>query len=79
MLWAAIRTTQKRWPEAVCVVYTGDHEVSKDEMIKKVQVCSSTILFEARILKCLPDTLQHFAVPTHTPLPLPHNAPLRPC
>ncbi|KAF2100672.1 glycosyl transferase group 1 [Rhizodiscina lignyota] len=37
VLWAAIRATQKRWPGAVCVVYTGDHDASKDEMLKKVQ------------------------------------------
>lgn len=39
VLWAAIRATQLRWPEAVCVVYTGDHDVNKDQIIKRVQVC----------------------------------------
>lgn len=38
VLWAAIRATQLRWPEAVCVVYTGDHDVNKDQIIKRVQV-----------------------------------------
>ena len=38
VLWAAIRATQQRWPEAVCVVYTGDHDADKDEIIKRVQV-----------------------------------------
>ncbi|RDI85411.1 putative peroxisomal-coenzyme A synthetase [Venturia inaequalis] len=37
VLWAAIRATQLRWPEAVCVVYTGDHDVNKDQIIKRVQ------------------------------------------
>jgi len=36
-LWAAIRATQKRWPEAVCVVYTGDHDADKDSIIQRVQ------------------------------------------
>jgi alpha-1,2-mannosyltransferase len=38
VLWAAIRATQQRWPEAVCVVYTGDHDADKDQIIKRVQV-----------------------------------------
>lgn len=38
VLWAAIRATQSRWPEAVCVVYTGDHDASKDQIVKRVQV-----------------------------------------
>jgi alpha-1,2-mannosyltransferase len=37
VLWAAIRATQKRWPEAVCVVYTGDHDVHKDDILKRVK------------------------------------------
>jgi hypothetical protein len=38
VLWAAIRATQDRWPEATCVVYTGDHDAEKDAIIKRVQV-----------------------------------------
>ena len=38
MLWAAIRATQKRWPKAKCIVYTGDHDVSKDMILARVQV-----------------------------------------
>ena len=37
VLWAAIRATQKRWPEAVCVVYTGDHSVDKTAMLERVK------------------------------------------
>ncbi|KAL1612402.1 asparagine-linked glycosylation protein [Paraconiothyrium brasiliense] len=37
VLWAAIRATQKRWPEAVCVVYTGDHDVDKAAILKRVK------------------------------------------
>ena len=29
VLWAAIRATQRRWPSAKCVVYTGDYDVDK--------------------------------------------------
>jgi alpha-1,2-mannosyltransferase len=38
VLWAAIRATQDRWPEATCVVYTGDHDAKKDAIITRVQV-----------------------------------------
>jgi alpha-1,2-mannosyltransferase len=38
VLWAAIRATQLKWPGAVCVVYTGDHDASKEQIIKRVQV-----------------------------------------
>ncbi|KAK4118731.1 glycosyltransferase family 4 protein [Parathielavia appendiculata] len=37
VLWAAIRATQQRWPRAKCVVYTGDHGVSKDAMLSRVE------------------------------------------
>jgi len=37
VLWAAIRATQKRWPRAKIVVYTGDHEVTKDQILNRVK------------------------------------------
>lgn len=37
VLWAAIRATQKRWPNAKIVVYTGDHEASKDQILGRVK------------------------------------------
>ncbi|EAQ84030.1 hypothetical protein CHGG_10434 [Chaetomium globosum CBS 148.51] len=37
VLWAAIRATQKRWPKAKCIVYTGDHGVSKDDILARVK------------------------------------------
>ncbi|EGX94201.1 alpha-1,2-mannosyltransferase alg11 [Cordyceps militaris CM01] len=37
VLWAAIRATQLRWPKAKCVVYTGDHEVTKADIIARVK------------------------------------------
>lgn len=38
VLWAAIRATQKRWPKAKCVVYTGDHEATKERILERVEV-----------------------------------------
>ncbi|KAK1962336.1 alpha-1,2-mannosyltransferase alg-11 [Colletotrichum sublineola] len=37
VLWAAIKTTQERYPKALCVVYTGDHEVNKQAMLARVK------------------------------------------
>ncbi|KJZ80164.1 GDP-Man:Man(3)GlcNAc(2)-PP-Dol alpha-1,2-mannosyltransferase [Hirsutella minnesotensis 3608] len=37
VLWAAILATQNRWPKAKCIVYTGDHEVDKDEILQRVE------------------------------------------
>ncbi|OJD33581.1 alpha-mannosyltransferase alg11 [Diplodia corticola] len=37
VLWAAVRATQRRWPRAICVVYTGDHDVDKATIIQKVE------------------------------------------
>ncbi|KAL8785365.1 MAG: hypothetical protein Q9213_003430 [Squamulea squamosa] len=37
VLWAAIKATQKRWPKAVCCVYTGDHDANKGEILERVQ------------------------------------------
>ncbi|KIE02566.1 alpha-1,2-mannosyltransferase alg11, partial [Metarhizium majus ARSEF 297] len=37
VLWAAIRATQDRWPRAKCVVYTGDHDVTKDAILRRVE------------------------------------------
>jgi alpha-1,2-mannosyltransferase len=36
-LWAAIRATQKRWPKAICVVYSGDHDIDRLAMIERVK------------------------------------------
>ncbi|GLA70089.1 asparagine-linked glycosylation protein [Aspergillus tubingensis] len=37
VLWEAVRATQKRWPKAICAIYTGDHEVNKAAMLERVQ------------------------------------------
>ena len=37
VLWAAIRATQVQWPKAVCVVYTGDHDATKEAIIERVK------------------------------------------
>ena len=37
VLWAAIAATQKRWPNAICAVYTGDHEIERGVIVETVQ------------------------------------------
>ena len=37
VLWAAIRAIQRQYPYALCVVYTGDHEVSKVQILEGVK------------------------------------------
>ncbi|RFU23901.1 hypothetical protein B7463_g12435, partial [Scytalidium lignicola] len=37
VLWAAIRATQKRWPNAKVVVYTGDNDVDKAAILARVK------------------------------------------
>ena len=37
VLWAAIKATQRRWPKATCVVYTGDHDVTKATILERVK------------------------------------------
>lgn len=37
VLWAAIKATQKRWPKAICVVYTGDHDATKSTILERVK------------------------------------------
>lgn len=37
VLWAAVRATQSKYPNALCVVYTGDHDVNKDQILMRVK------------------------------------------
>ena len=37
VLWAAIKATQKRWPNAICVVYTGDLDATKSTILERVK------------------------------------------
>ncbi|KAL5337028.1 hypothetical protein BJX70DRAFT_370924 [Aspergillus crustosus] len=38
VLWEAVRATQRRWPKAVCAIYTGDLDVTKAAMLERVQI-----------------------------------------
>ncbi|KAL4959323.1 alpha-1,2-mannosyltransferase ALG11 [Aspergillus stella-maris] len=37
VLWEAVRATQRRWPKAVCAIYTGDLDVTKQALLERVQ------------------------------------------
>ena len=40
MLWAAVRATQKAYPNVICIIYTGDHQ-AKIEILSRVKVGAS--------------------------------------
>ncbi|MBE3041879.1 hypothetical protein IMZ48_04715 [Candidatus Bathyarchaeota archaeon] len=41
VLWAAVRATQLRYPNALCAIYTGDHDMTRGAMLARVKVRSS--------------------------------------
>ncbi|KAF5024053.1 hypothetical protein F66182_3901 [Fusarium sp. NRRL 66182] len=70
VLWAAIRATQDRWPNAKCVVYTGDHDVTKDAILSLVKTRFNielhaptiTFLYLSKRDWVLPSTWPHFTL-----------------
>ncbi|KAF4972558.1 hypothetical protein FSARC_905 [Fusarium sarcochroum] len=70
VLWAAIRATQDRWPNAKCVVYTGDHDVTKDAILSRVKhrfnielhAPTITFLYLSKRDWVLPSTWPHFTL-----------------
>ncbi|KAK5171076.1 asparagine-linked glycosylation protein [Saxophila tyrrhenica] len=49
VLFAAILATQQRYPNALCVVYTGDHDASKEQILTNVRNRFNIDLKPARI------------------------------
>ncbi|KAK5127334.1 hypothetical protein LTR85_006673 [Meristemomyces frigidus] len=49
VLFAAILATQHRYPNALCVVYTGDHDASKQQILSNVRTRFNIDLQPARI------------------------------
>ncbi len=89
VLWAAIRATQTRWPKAVCVVYTGDHEVQKEATLERVEVrfplpIPQPLSVPIHLLICSTNAnypsvpIQHPPPPSHGHIPLPHNSAINP-
>ncbi|KAL9579509.1 MAG: hypothetical protein Q9203_006665, partial [Teloschistes exilis] len=65
VLWAAINATQKRWPKAVCAVYTGD-DANKEEMLTKVENRFNIKLRPPTII-FLPLTTRYYVLSTTYP------------
>jgi len=38
VLWAAIRVMQEKYPNVMSVVYTGDQDASKEQILSRVEV-----------------------------------------
>lgn len=49
VLFAAILATQQRYPNSLCVVYTGDHDASKEQIITNVRNRFNIHLNSARV------------------------------
>jgi len=49
VLFAALLATQTRFPRALCVVYTGDHDASKDQILANARTRFNISLNPARI------------------------------
>lgn len=66
VLWAAIAATQRQWPNAVCAVYTGDHEVDKSAIVAKVKDRFAITLRE-ETLTFIYLTTRHFVLASNYP------------
>ena len=53
MLWAAIKATQERYPHAICVVYTGDHDATKTQILSRVKVDPRSVVNVTRYSRVL--------------------------
>jgi alpha-1,2-mannosyltransferase len=70
VLWAAIAATQKRWPNAICAVYTGDHDIERGVVVATVrsrfgitlQEHSLVFLYLSRRRFVLASTYPHFTL-----------------
>lgn len=70
VLFAAILATQQRYPNSLCVVYTGDHDASKEQIITNVRNRFNIHLNSSRICflylstrdYVLPSTWPHFTL-----------------
>ncbi|KXS97832.1 hypothetical protein AC578_10528 [Pseudocercospora eumusae] len=50
VLFAAILATQQRYPKALCVVYTGDHDASREQILSNVRNRFNIHLNPARVV-----------------------------
>jgi len=50
VLWAAVKATQRRWPRAICAIYTGDHDVTKAAMLERVETRFNIELYPPNVV-----------------------------
>nr|KMM73356.1 alpha-1,2-mannosyltransferase ALG11 [Coccidioides posadasii RMSCC 3488] len=70
VLWVAVRATQKRWPKAICIIYTGDQDVDKATMLKNIERRFNIQLHPPTVVFCylsnrkyvLSNTYPHFTL-----------------
>ena len=66
VLWAAVKATQDRWPGAICVVYTGDHDATKSTIIERVKHRFNIVLHPPTVVFVYLDT-RHWVLSTTWP------------
>ncbi|WEW55419.1 asparagine-linked glycosylation protein [Emydomyces testavorans] len=59
VLWAAVRATQKKWPKAICVIYTGDQDVDKATMLKNIERRFNIQLYPPTVVFCYLSTRKY--------------------
>ncbi|EEP77092.1 alpha-1,2-mannosyltransferase alg-11 [Uncinocarpus reesii 1704] len=65
VLWAAVRATQKRWPKAICVIYTGDQDVDKTAMLKNIERRFNIQLYPPTVIFCYLSTRRYVLSTTY--------------
>lgn len=66
VLWAAIEATQKQYPQAICAVYTGDHDIERDTVIETVKK-RFDITLDNHSLQFMYLSKRHLVLPTTWP------------
>jgi alpha-1,2-mannosyltransferase len=59
VLFAAIHATQRRYPRALCVVYTGDHDATKEQILLNVRNRFNISLHAPRIAFLYPSAREY--------------------
>ncbi|CAZ81070.1 unnamed protein product [Tuber melanosporum] len=70
VLWAAIRATQERWDDVLCVVYTGDQDADKETILSTVKSRFDIHLDHSRVVFLFLSTRHYVSATTYPHLTL---------
>jgi len=71
VLWTAIKHIQSTEQDVICIVYTGDVDASKNDIITKVHVRRVSLIMAGRTSSHVAVAIQHIACPGHAALCVP--------